>query len=63
MKNEPSLYGEEIKDRVLKKFDEYKGLGQLKNYAMFMGKALLLEMALKSILQRKYDVPEVTMKK
>jgi hypothetical protein len=63
MKNEPSLSGVEIKERVLKKLDEYKGLGHLENYAMFMGKAQLLEMALKSLLQRKYDVPEEFMEK
>lgn len=63
MKNEPSLSGEEIKKRVLKELDEYKGLGYLENYAMFMGKAQLLEMALKSLLQRKFDVPEEFMEK
>lgn len=30
---------------------------------MFMGKVHLLEMALKSLLQRKYDVAEKSMKK
>jgi hypothetical protein len=48
---------------VLKKLDEYKGLGHLEYYAMFMSKAQLLEMALKSLLQRKYDVPEEFMEK
>ena len=61
MKNEQSLSGEEIKERVLKKFDEYKGLSHLENYAMFMGKAQLLEMALKSLNHRKYGVPEESM--
>lgn len=63
MENEPSLSGEEIKERVLKKIEEYKGLSHLENYAMFMGKAQLLEMALKSLLSRKYNVPEETMER
>ena len=46
---------------MLKKFEEYKGLSHLENYAMFMGKAQLLEMALKSLLTRKYNVPEESM--
>ncbi|WBA10769.1 hypothetical protein [Salinivibrio kushneri] len=63
MENEPSLSGEEIKERVLKKLEEYKGLSHLENYAMFMGKAQLLEMALKSLLSRKYNVPEELMER
>lgn len=63
MEKETSLSGEDIKKRVLKKFEEYKGLSHLENYAMFMGKAQLLEMALKSLLARKYRVPEETMEK
>ena len=63
MENEPCLSGEEIKEQVLKKIEGYKGLSHLENYAMFMGKAQLLEMALKSLLTRKYNVPEETMKK
>lgn len=63
MESEPCLSGEEIKERVLKKFDEYNGLSHLENYAMFMSKAQLLEMALKSLLTRKYNVPEKSMEK
>lgn len=63
MENGPCLSGEEIKERVLKKFDEHKGLSHLENYAMFMGKAQLLEMALKSLLTRKYSVPDESMER
>lgn len=63
MENEPSLSGEEIKERVLKKIEEYEGLSHLENYAMYMGKAQLLEMALKSLLSRKYNVPEESMER
>ena len=63
MENEPFLSGEEIKERVLKKFEEYEGLSHLENYAMFMGKAQLREMALKSLLTRKYNVPEESMER
>lgn len=63
MENEPFLSGEEIKERVLKKFEQYEGLSHLENYAMFMGKAQLLEMALKSLLARKYNVPEDSMER
>ncbi len=63
MENELSLSGEEIKERVLKKIEEYKGLSHLENYAMYMGKAQLLEMALKSLLSRKYNVPEESMER
>lgn len=63
MENEPFLSGEEIKERVLKKLDEYEGLSHLENYAMFMGKAQLLEMALKTLLTRKYNVPEESMER
>lgn len=61
MESEPSLSGEEIKEQVLKKLEEYKGLSHFENYAMFMGKAQLLEMALTSLLARKYNVPEESM--
>ena len=63
MENYPSLSAEEIKKKVLDKFEHYKGLSHLENYAMFMGKAQLLELALKSLLTRKYNVPEESMEK
>ncbi|MEN0036051.1 MAG: hypothetical protein AAGC78_03245 [Cellvibrio sp.] len=63
METAPSLSGEEIKKRVLQKLDNYKGLNHLENYAMFMGKAQLLEFALKSLLTRKYNVPDESMEK
>ncbi len=63
MKSEPSLSGEEIKLLVSQKLKAYKNLGFLEQYAMFMGKAQILEFGLKSLLTRKYSVPWETMEK
>jgi hypothetical protein len=57
MESEPSLSGEEIQKLVLQKLDEYKDLSFLEQYAMFMGKAQILEFGLKRLLARKYSVP------
>lgn len=57
MESEPSLSGEEIEKLVLQKLDEYKDLSFLEQYAMFMGKAQILEFGLKRLLARKYSVP------
>lgn len=57
MDTEPSLSGEEIRSLVIKKLDAYKDLSFLEQYAMFMGKAQILEFGLKNLLARKYSVP------
>lgn len=57
MSNPPQLLKEEIQERVLAKLEEQKGLSFLEQYAMFMGKAQLLEFGLKGLLKRKFQIP------
>jgi hypothetical protein len=57
MEEEPSLTEDQIKDLVNAKLEEYKDLGVLEKYAMFMGKAQILEFGLKGLLSREYGVP------
>lgn len=63
MKAEPSLSGKRIQNAVNKKLEGYKNLTFLEQYAMFMGKAQILEFGLKSLLARKYKVPFESMEK
>ena len=63
MESEPSLSGEEIKKLVSQKLEAYKNLSFLEQYAMFMGKAQILEFGLKGLLARKYSVPLETMER
>jgi hypothetical protein len=63
MTDEPSLSGDQIKTKVYAKLEEYKELSVLEQYAMFMGKAQILEFGLKSLLTRKYGVPYEDMEK
>ena len=57
MSNPPSLSKEEIQKKVLAKLDEQKGLNFLEQYAIYMGKAQLLEFGLKGLLHRKFHIP------
>lgn len=57
MEDNPSLSGDEIKNAVEKKLERYKDLSFLEQYALFMGKAQILELGLKGLLARKYSVP------
>lgn len=63
MTEEPSLSGEQIKAMVQAKLEEYKELSVLEQYAMFMGKAQILEFGLKGLLSRKYGVPSADMER
>ena len=63
MENDPSLSGEEIQKQVQEKLEAYKDLSVLDQYAMFMGKAQILEFGLKGLLTRKYEVPSASMEK
>jgi len=63
MKTSPSLSAEEIKSAVMEKLEAYKELSFLEQYAMFMGKAQILELGLKGLLARKYVVPFESMEK
>jgi len=56
MTKDPSLSDEDIKEMVLAKLKEYEEFRPLEQYAMFMGKAQILEFGLKGLLDRKYDV-------
>jgi hypothetical protein len=56
MENKPSLSGKEIKKSVLSKLELYDDLSILEQYAMFMGKAQILEFSLKGLLIRKYGL-------
>ncbi|MFG6455579.1 hypothetical protein [Roseateles sp. BYS96W] len=51
------LSGEQIRKEVLAKLDEYKNWSLLEQYAIFMGKAQILEFGLKGLLARKFNVP------
>ena len=63
MAEENGLSREEISNLVQTKLDEYKELNILEQYAMFMGKAQILEFGLKGLLARKYEVPLESMEK
>jgi hypothetical protein len=63
VKAEPSLSAKKIQNAVNKKLEGYKNLTFLEQYAMFMGKAQILELGLKRLLARKYEVPFESMEK
>lgn len=51
------MSSEQIQAKVIAKLDEYKALSELEQYAIFMGKAQILEFGLKGLLTRKFNVP------
>lgn len=61
MKEAVGLSSENIKKLVLTKLEDYKKLSVLEQYAMFMGKAQILEFGLKGLLTRIYAVPSESM--
>ena len=63
MKADPYLSAKKIKNAEIKKLEGYKNLTFLEQYAMFMGKAQILEVGLKGLLARKYEVPFESMEK
>jgi hypothetical protein len=63
MDTELSLSGEEIKRLVHLKLKTYENLSLFEQYAMFMGKAQILEFGLKGLLTRKYGNPSESMEK
>lgn len=63
MKAEPSLSARKIQNAVKKRLEGYENLSFLEQYAMFMGKAQILELGLKRLLTRKYEVPFESMDK
>jgi hypothetical protein len=62
-KAEPSLSAKKIQNAANRKLEGYKNLTFLEQYAMFMGKAQILELGLKRLLARKYGVPFESMEK
>jgi len=57
------MSGEQIKAEVLAKIDQYKDRSVLEQYAIFMGKAQILEFGLKGLLARKFNVPHEKMER
>ena len=51
------MSGEQIKDEVIAKLDEYKDRSVFEQYAIFMGKAQILELGLKGLLTRRFNIP------
>ena len=52
-----ALSGDQIKKDVFEKLDQYEDRSVLEQYAIFMGKAQILEFGLKGLLARKFNVP------
>lgn len=48
---------DQIKDMVLARLAEHEDMSLLEQYALFMGKAQVLEFGLKGLLHRRYNVP------
>ena len=57
------LTGEEIKKATFERVDRYTDLTFLEQFAMFVGKAQILEFGLKKLLQSKYNVEWEMMEK
>lgn len=56
MSDEPVLSGEEIQEETIRRLRIYEERSFLEQYAIFMGKAQILEFGLKSLLNQKYDI-------
>lgn len=56
-RNPSPLSEEEIRTRVRGWLDGYVDRSVLEQYALFMGKAQMLELGLKGLLTRRFDVP------
>jgi hypothetical protein len=59
----PKISGREIHTRVLQRLNAYKKLNLLERFAMFLGKAQVLEFGLKSLLARRYHYEHDEMEK
>jgi hypothetical protein len=53
-KRAPRMDKDEIRQRVLDRLNHYENLNTLERFAMFMGKAQILEAGLKGLLVRRY---------
>lgn len=63
MTDDAEMPGEQIQAKVLAKLDESKDRTVLEQYAIFMGKAQILEFALKGLLTRRFNVPSEDMER
>lgn len=63
MTEEAALSADDMKDLVHAKLEGYKNLSELEQYAMFIGKAQILEFGLKGLLSRMYGIPSESMEK
>jgi hypothetical protein len=60
---EPCLSPGEILEQVFKRLEKYMHLNLFEQFAMFMGKAQLLELGVKSLLVRRYSYDNEKIKK
>lgn len=51
------ISGDKINEMVIAKLTEYESRTPLEQYAIFMGKAQILEFGLKRLLARKFNIP------
>lgn len=63
MTNGVAMSGDEIQAKVLAKMDEYEDRSILEQYAIFMGKAQILELSLKALLSRRFEIPYENMER
>jgi uncharacterized protein YydD (DUF2326 family) len=63
LSTDESLSGEEIRDAVLSNLEIYKDKSFFEQYAMYMGKAQILEFGLKRLHHRLHSVPLDDMEK
>lgn len=63
MCNEPTLSGEDLQAEVLERLQGYEGFNRFEKYAMFMGKAQLLEFGLKRLMATRYGQSIESMEK
>lgn len=57
------MSGEQIEAEVTARLDQYNDRSVLEQYAIFMGKAQILELGLKGLLARKFNVPPEDMER
>jgi hypothetical protein len=62
-RTKPCLSPDEILEQVFKRLKKYKRLNLFEQFAMFMGKAQLLELGVKSLLVRRYSYDYEKIKK
>ena len=63
MMNGVAMSGDEIQAKVLAKMGEYEDRSILEQYAIFMGKAQILELSLKALLSRRFEIPFESMER